>query len=136
MRRSAPLALATGVGTGTSNITASLTGVTSPADVLTVTAATLKSIAITPVSPSISKGNTQQFTATGTYSDTTTANITSQVTWISATTTVATISAAGLATGVGTGTSNITASLTGVTSPADVLTVTAATLQVHRHHPS
>ena len=121
--------LATGVGTGTSNITASLTGVTSPADVLTVTAATLKSIAITPVSPSISKGNTQQFTATGTYSDTTTANITTQVTWNSATTTVATISAAGLATGVGTGTSNITASLTGVTSPADVLTVTAATLQ-------
>jgi hypothetical protein len=37
--------------------------------VLTVTAATLQSIAVTPASPSIAKGLTQQFTATGTYSD-------------------------------------------------------------------
>ena len=121
--------LATGVGVGTSNITAALSGVTSPADVLTVTAATLQSIAVTPVSPTIAKGATQQFTATGTYSDSSTANITASVSWNSATTTMATITAGGLATGVGVGTSNITAALSGVTSPADVLTVTAATLQ-------
>ena len=121
--------LATGVGVGTSNITASLSGVTSPVDVLTVTTATLKSIAVTPVSPSIAKGTTQQFTATGTYSDSSTQNITSTVTWTSGTTSVATIAAGGLATGVGVGTSNITASLSGVTSPVDVLTVTTATLQ-------
>ena len=34
---------------------------------LTVTAATLVSIAVTPPNPSIAKGLTQQFTATGTY---------------------------------------------------------------------
>ena len=55
---------------------------TSPADVLTVTAATLASIAVTPASPSIGKGATQQFVATGTYSDNSTQNlITSTVTW-------------------------------------------------------
>jgi hypothetical protein len=120
--------LATGVGAGTSSITASLSGITSPTDVLTVTPATLSSIAITPANPSISKGATQQFTATGTYSDSSTQNLTASVTWSSGTTAVATINAAGLATGVGPGTSSITASLSGVTFPADVLTVTPATL--------
>ena len=97
----------------------------SPFGVFQSMGATLESIAVTPASPSIAKGLTQQFTATGTYSDSSTQNLTSQVTWNSATTSVATIAAGGLATGVGTGTSNITASLNGVTSPADVLTVTA-----------
>ena len=40
---------------------------------------TLQSIAVTPSSPSIAKGTTVQFTATGTYSDSTTQNLTSQV---------------------------------------------------------
>ena len=34
---------------------------------LTVTAAALVSIAVTPANPSIAKGTTEQFTATGTY---------------------------------------------------------------------
>ncbi len=114
---------------GTSNITASLSGVTSPVDVLTVTAATLQSIAVTPANPSIGKGLTQQFTATGTYSDTSTANVTAPVTWNSSEYGRGDHYGAGLATGVAVGTSNITASLSGVTSPVDVLTVTAATLQ-------
>ena len=62
--------------------------------VLTVTAATLQSIAVTPANPSIAKGATQQFTATGTFSDNSTQNLTAQVTWASATTTVATITPA------------------------------------------
>jgi hypothetical protein len=118
--------LATGVAVGTSGITASLNGVTSPADVLTVTAAKLESIAVTPASPSIAKGSTKQFTATGTYSDSSTKNLTSKVTWKSARLTTATITSSGLATGVAVGTSTITASLSGVTSPPDMLTVTAA----------
>ncbi len=121
--------LATGAGLGPSNITASLNGVTSPPDILTVTAATLQSIAVTPASPSIAKGKTQQFTATGTYSDNSTQSLTSQVTWNSSNPAIATITSAGLATGAGLGPSNITAALNGVTSPTDVLTVTAVTLQ-------
>jgi hypothetical protein len=94
--------------------------------VVSTGAVTLKSIAVTPTSPAIVKGDTQQFTATGTYSDGSTKNITTSVTWASGTTSVATISAGGLATGAGVGMSNITASLSGVTSPADALTVTAS----------
>jgi 6-phosphogluconolactonase (cycloisomerase 2 family) len=88
---------------------------------------TLSSIAITPVSPSIAAGTTQQLTATGTYSDKTTKDISSQVTWASATMTVATVSTAGLATSIKAGTSVVTASFSGVTGN-DTLTVTAATL--------
>ncbi len=115
--------LATGVAKGSSNITASLSGITSPAALLMVTKV-LQSIAVTPANPTIAAGATQQFTATGTYSDGSTGNITATVTWASATTSVATIASGGLATGVAKGSSNITASLSGITSPAALLTVT------------
>ncbi len=122
--------LATGVKAGTSSISAALDGVTG-STVLTVTAATLQSIAVNPANPSVSAGGTEQFTATGTYSDKSTQDLTSQVTWASATTSVATISNAsgsqGLATGVKAGTSSISAALDGVTG-STVLTVTSATL--------
>ena len=82
---------------------------------------------MTPANPSIPVGETQPFTATGTYSDNSTQDLTSQVTWASATTSVATISndrdRLGMATGVGTGTSTISATLAGVTG-STVLTVT------------
>jgi 6-phosphogluconolactonase len=90
-------------------------------------AATLSSIAITPASPSIVLGTTTQLTATGSYSDGTKKDISSQVTWGSATSTVATVSTTGLATSVAVGTSAITAMLSGVTGN-DTLTVTAATV--------
>ena len=79
--------------------------------VLTVTAAALVSIAVTPANPTIAKGTTDQFTATGTYTDSSTQDLTSQVTWASATTSVATITSGGLATGLSTGTSSISATL-------------------------
>jgi hypothetical protein len=101
---------------------------TTTAATLTISAATLQSIAVTPANPSSPKGTTRQFTATGTYSDNSTQNITAQVTWASATTSVATITAGGLATGVSSGTSTISATLGGVTG-STVLSVTAAVLQ-------
>jgi Bacterial Ig-like domain (group 2) len=119
--------LATAVAIGTSSISATLGGI-SGSTVLTVTAAALQSIAVTPAGPSVPKGLTEQFTATGTYSDSSTQDLTSQVTWASATTSVATITTAGLATAVGTGTSTISAALGGI-SGSTVLTVTAAVLQ-------
>ena len=90
----------------------------------TVTPATLQSIAVTPANPSITKGATQQFTATGTYSDSSTQNLTASVTWASATLATATIAAGGLASGVGVGTSTISATL-GAVSGSTLLTVTA-----------
>jgi hypothetical protein len=88
-------------------------------------APTLNSIAVTPANPTIQAGTTQQFTATGTYSDSSTKNITDQVTWASATTTVATINASGVASGVAAGTSNISATQ-GAVSGSTVLTVQPA----------
>ena len=87
----------------------------------------LFSIAVTPASPAnLTVGSTQQFTATGTYSDGSTKHITSQITWASSLTAVATISPAGSATGVAAGITYITATLNTITSPSVSLTVIAA----------
>lgn len=90
----------------------------------------LVSIAVTPVGPSATAGNSQQFIATGTYTDQSTADITNQVTWASSNAGVATISNAsgsqGLAAAQSPGTTAITATLGGVASAPDTLTVTAA----------
>ena len=43
--------------------------------------ATLQSIAVSPDSASLESGGTQQFTATGTYSDDSTQDLSSAVTW-------------------------------------------------------
>src|SRR5262249_52106066 len=78
-----------------------------------VVAPALESIAITPVNPSLPKGETRQFTATGTFDGGSTQNLTAQVTWASATPSVATISNAsrshGVAAAIATGTSLISA---------------------------
>ena len=121
--------LATGVAAGTTQITALQGTVTSPNDPLTVTAVAvaLQSIAVTPSAPSINVGLTQQFTATGNYSDSSMKDITTGVTWVSSNTGFATIGAnTGLATGVAAGTTQITAKLGNVVSPNDPLTVNVA----------
>ena len=103
--------LATGVtGTTTPLITASLGGQSGTA-ALTVSAATLSSIAVTPASAVIVTGGTQQFVATGTYNDSTTAIVTTTANWTSGT--GATV---GLHTGLATG-------VTGATTPAITATV-------------
>ncbi len=119
--------LATGVAQGNTTISASSGSVTG-STLLTVTTATLVSIAFTPAVPSIALGTMQQFTATGTYSDGSTQVITNTVQWSSDTLTVATIgSATGLATSVGQGTAEITATMGSVTG-STTLTVTPAIL--------
>ena len=90
----------------------------------TTLSSTLSSILITPMSPvNIALGTTKSLSATGTYSNGTSDDISSQVTWLSSDTTVATISSAGLVTGIAAGTTNITASLSGITSPIVTVTV-------------
>ena len=93
---------------------------------LTVGPPNLMSISVTPSNPSISSGQTQQFSATGSYSDGSKQNL-SGLTWTSVTTTVASINSAGLATGVSVGTSVIQAALSGVDG-STTLTVTAPVL--------
>ena len=89
---------------------------------------TLTSIALAPANPSILTAASQQFTATGTYSDGSTQNITSQATWRSSNTGVATVTAGGLATGVSAGTTTISAALAGVTNSTVLTVLTPTTL--------
>ncbi|HEV2521280.1 MAG TPA: Ig-like domain-containing protein, partial [Candidatus Acidoferrales bacterium] len=124
--------LATGVKAGGPiNITATSGAINGSAP-LTVTAATLTSITVTPNPASVAAGNSVQFTATGHFSDGTTSNLTTTVVWSSADTTIATVSntagSQGLATGVKAGGPiNITAT-SGAINGSAPLTVTAATL--------
>lgn len=81
----------------------------------------LASISVTPAAPSITVGQTQAFTAIGTYANGSTQVLTAQATWVSADETVATItSPAGLATGVTAGTSTITASFAGISGSTEL----------------
>ncbi|MCP5495771.1 MAG: Ig-like domain-containing protein [Leptospiraceae bacterium] len=75
-------------------ISATLNGVSGSTN-FTVTAATLVSLAISPTNPSIAKGLTQQFTATATYTDNSTQNVTTSSVWSSGTGSVATVSSGG-----------------------------------------
>lgn len=122
--------LATSVATGTTTITALHTGSGVSGDtMLTVTPAVLTSIAVTPALPSIALGTTRQFTATGTYSDRSTQDLTSSVTWTSSTGATATVDGSGLATSAAIGTTTITATDAGSGVSGDtVLTITPAVL--------
>lgn len=113
--------LATAVSTGVTTVYAKYqNGYTQT--VITVSSATLSSIKLTPIGTSISVGGTQQYTATGTYSDGTQRDATGSVTWSSSYTNVATISTGGLATGVAAGSTVITAK-SGAISTLTTLTV-------------
>jgi trimeric autotransporter adhesin len=114
----------TGVGTGTATITATSGSVSGTAS-LTVSAATLVSIAVTPANSSMAVGTTKQFTATGTFSDSSTQDITAVVVWTSSTPAAATINAQGLASSVATGNTTITAAYGSVTGSTGLTVSTA-----------
>ncbi|HET7208804.1 MAG TPA: LamG-like jellyroll fold domain-containing protein, partial [Terriglobales bacterium] len=89
---------------------------------------TMTSISVSPANPSIIQGSTQQFTATGTFSDNSTQDVTTTATWNSSNTSVATFATStGLASGVGVGSTQITVTSGNVTSSAVTLTVTSST---------
>ena len=112
---------------GACSITASF-GAIKGSSSLTVVPA-LVSIAVTPGNPSIASGTAQQFTATGTFSDNSTQNLTGTAMWSSSNPAVATVSTttptAGLAKGVSSGSTTISAT-SGAISGTTQLTVTSA----------
>jgi 6-phosphogluconolactonase (cycloisomerase 2 family) len=120
-----PAGLATGVAPGSTTISATMGSVVGN-DTLTVTAATLTSIVITPAKPTIAPTSKPlQFTATGTYNNATTKDLTTSVAWAAAPSSVATIApSTGLAAPVGAGTATITGTYTGGPAiPSVTLTV-------------
>ncbi len=95
---------------------------------------TVDSIQVTPATVSLATGSTAQLTAVGTYGHgshpSTSQDITTAVSWSSSATSVATVSSAGVITGVSAGTTTITASTQGfgglITSNAASITVTGS----------
>ena len=98
--------LVTSVALGMSDIVATADGISGKTTV-TVTAATLEAIDITPTHPVIAKGTTQPLFATGTFSDMSTQDLSGQVAWSSSNTAIAAVDARGLATGLTPGTSTL-----------------------------
>ncbi len=115
------IGLAAGVAPGSTTISAVFLGQVGTAT-LAVTNATLSSIALTPASASIIAGASQQFNATGIFSDGSSVGITGQAAWSSSDANVATITGHGLASGASPGSATIKASMNGVNGTA-ILTV-------------
>ena len=118
--------LATALNGGTTTINASLSSIAASLT-LNVSSLALVSVAVTPASPAIAPGTNQQFTATGTYADGSTLNLSTSAAWTSSSASVATVNPQGLASSLTTGQTTITATAAGV-SGSDTLTATSATL--------
>jgi hypothetical protein len=89
---------------------------------------TLTTVTVTPKTPSVVEGNTLQLTATGSYDDGSTKNITGSATWTTSDSSIATVNSSGLMTGVATGNATITAT-SGIISGETSATVQVANLQ-------
>src|ERR1022692_1899397 len=87
----------------------------------------LLSIAVTPANSTVFVGGTLLLTATGTYSNNATQNLSATVTWTTSPTGIASIGASGLAAGLTVGSTTVTAALGAVSGST---TLTAAQLFV------
>ena len=114
---------AVSTGTGATRISASY-GALAASTTLTVQDQVV-SLAITPPAVSIAtgNGNSQPFTATGTYASGLIENVTSISNWSSSAPNVASVSSSGIATGLASGQATIEASMGNVTASANVIVV-------------
>ncbi len=111
--------LATGVSLGTTTISAT-SGSVIANTTLTISNKTVTSLTVAPATISLISGQTQQLSATATYSDSTTSDVTASATWTSNATAVATVTTSGLVTAVSTGTATISAVYGGQTGVSTV----------------
>ncbi|MGV8125376.1 MAG: SBBP repeat-containing protein [Candidatus Xenobiia bacterium LiM19] len=117
--------IVTGLHQGSASITAALEGVTGTA-YITVTAAALKNITVTPSQDTASVGMQKTFEATGTFSDGTTQVITTSVDWSSSDEKVGVIKSKGVVNAVEAGTTTISASDVKEVKGTAIFTVTSA----------
>ncbi len=95
--------------------------------VVTVSAALLTRIDVTPRIVDLPKGTTQQYLATGVFTDQTTQNLTASALWVSASPDTVSVTPEGLAQGLSVGSTTVQARFGGKTGQADV-NITEATL--------
>ncbi|MGA8223136.1 MAG: Ig-like domain-containing protein [Candidatus Acidiferrales bacterium] len=129
--------LAKGVDVGSVTIQATSNNGVVGSAMLQVTVATVVSIGVTGANFLIPKGRSEQFTATGTFTDGSTQDLTALVTWSSTNTSVATITAGGLATAAGNGMTTIQATLGDLQGSfnLNVMPITLAVLVVGPQNP-
>ena len=111
--------MAVSVAQGAVTVSAATGGITGTAGI-TVGPPQLTALAITPVSSSLPLGTGQQLKATGTYTDGSTNDITSAVTWSSAALAIATVSPTGLVSSVTQGPATIGAAVGTISATASV----------------
>ncbi|HEY2093365.1 MAG TPA: IPT/TIG domain-containing protein [Thermoanaerobaculia bacterium] len=116
----------TGVSRGGATITATL-GSFSASATITVNPY-LQSITVAPSTATVVIGAKQAFTATGNYSDGSTRNLTSSVSWTSSDTALASIDTTGIATGLSAGTATIRATLGSITGSATLTILATPTI--------
>ena len=108
---------ATGHEPGTATITALFGGQLGTAT-LTVTSATATSLRVSPAATNLEHGGFTQFTALAEFSDGTTRDVTSSVTWTSSNASVAVVTPTGVATSTRSGTTTMTATMNDLSGTA------------------
>jgi uncharacterized protein YjdB len=108
---------ATGLEPGTATITALFGGQLGTAT-LTVTSATATSLRVSPAATNLEHGGFTQFTALAEFSDGTTRDVTSSVTWTSSNASVAVVTPTGVATSTRSGTTTMTATMNDLSGTA------------------
>lgn len=119
--------LVSGRAAGNATITVSHAGAMSGAGAITVTPAILKSIAVTPAAPTYPLGVHPLLTATGTFSDGSTQDLTAQVAWTSSAPAIAQVDGSGALATLTTGATTITAT-SGTIKGTDSIHVSKAVL--------
>ncbi len=114
---------------GAAVVSASVSGITGIAN-LAVSAAALVSIAVSVGHSSLPLGGAEQLTATGSYTDGTTKDITASATWTSSSPSVLAISGAGAATTKSVGAAVVSASSSGITGTANLAVSSAALVSI------
>jgi len=108
---------------------ARLNGITGQANI-TISNMTIASVQLTPATPTIAVGTTQQFSLIGTFSDgVTTVDLTPSARWQTSNYQDAVVNRSGIASGLAAGTVTITATYKGLAPATAALTVSNATIQ-------
>ncbi|CDU05292.1 Ig domain protein group 2 domain protein (fragment) [Vibrio coralliirubri] len=106
----------TAANEGYTTVTATKDGITSNTVNVNVSAAVITAIQVTPLYVNVTKGHTEQLTATATFSDATSSDVSNSVTWGDFDTATATVSPTGLFSAVEAGNTILTATKDGITS--------------------
>lgn len=103
---------------------------------MNITDAVITAMQVTPSPVNVAKGQTQQLVAMATYSDATSSDLSNSVTWMPFDTTYATVTSAGLLSGVEVGNTTLTVTKDGITSNTVDVDVSAAVITAIQVTPS